>query len=59
MDRNMQGAFYKAFEPERELVRRIEFRYTPKHGSWLNVAESELSALARQCMHGRRLGDLE
>lgn len=55
----MQGAFYEAFEPERELVRRIEFLYTPNHGSWLNVAESELSALTRQCMHGRRLGDLE
>lgn len=46
-------------ELARELVRRIEFRYTPKHGSWLNVEESALSALTRQCMHGRRIGDLE
>ena len=53
-----QGAFYKAFEPPRarERVRRLEFRYTPKHGNWLNVAES---ALTRQCMRGRRIGDLE
>ena len=38
-----EGAFYEAFEPERarELERRIEFRYTPKHGSWLNIAECE------------------
>ena len=55
------GAFYEAFEPTRamELVRRIEFRYTPKHGSWLNVAESELSALTRQCMRGRRIENLD
>lgn len=54
------GAFYEAFAPERAraLGRRIEFRYTPKHGSWLNVAENELSALTRQCLAGRRLGDL-
>jgi len=50
------GAFYEAFPPAeaRALVRRIEFRYTPKHGSWLNVAENELSALTRQCLRGRR-----
>ena len=54
------GAFYEAFEPTRagELVGRIEFRYTPKHGSWLNIAESELNALTRQCMRGRRIEDL-
>lgn len=44
------GAFYEAFEPERALVRRIEFCYTPKHGSWLNIAENELSAMTRQCL---------
>ena len=38
--------------------KRIEFCYTPKHGSWLNVAECELSALRRQCLAGRRLGEL-
>lgn len=54
------GAFYKAFDPARarDLVRRIEFHYTPKHGSWLNIAENELSAMTRQCLSGRRIGDL-
>ncbi len=49
------------FEPARarELVRRLEFCYTPKHGSWLNIAENELSSMTRQCLHGRRIGDLE
>ena len=49
------------FKPARvrNWVRRLEFRYTPKHGNWLNFAESELSALTRQCMHGRWIGDLE
>ena len=51
------GAFYEAFEPQRarSLVRRIEFCYTPKHGSWLNIAENELSAMTRQCCQGRPL----
>jgi hypothetical protein len=55
------GAFYEAFEPERarQLVRRIEFCYTPKHGSWLNIAENELSSMTRQCVDGRRFGDIE
>lgn len=55
-----KGAFYAAFEPARarELVRRIEFCYTPKHGSWLNIAECELSAMTRQSLNGRRIGDL-
>jgi hypothetical protein len=54
-----KGAFYAAFEPARarQLVRRLEFRHTPRHGSWLNVAENELSALTRQCVDGRRFGD--
>jgi DDE superfamily endonuclease len=39
------------------LVRRIEFCYTPKHGSWLNIAENELSSLTRQCVAGRRFGE--
>ena len=48
------------FEPARarELVRRIEFCHTPKHGSWLNIAENELSSMTRQCVRGRRIGDL-
>ena len=54
------GAFYEVFPPEqaRGYVRRIEFCYTPKHGSWLNIAENELSCMTRQCLHGRRLGEL-
>ena len=61
LNTHTRGAFYEAFEPERarELVRRIEFCYTPKHGSWLNIAENELSAMTRQCMSGRRLADIE
>ena len=45
-----KGAFYETFEPARarQLVRRLEFHYTPKHGSWLNLAQIEISALARQ-----------
>lgn len=54
------GAFYEAFRPARAraLVRRIHFCHTPKHGSWLNIAENELSALTRQCVSGRRFGVL-
>lgn len=55
------GAFYEAFPPDqaRELVKRVEFRHTPKHGSWLNIAENELSAMTRQCVGGRRFGTIE
>lgn len=55
------GAFYEAFgaAQARELVRRIEFHYTPKHGSWLNIAENELSSLTRQCLSGRRIESIE
>lgn len=61
LNTHTKGAFYKAFEPERAraLVRRIEFCYTPKHGSWLNIAENELSSMTRQCLSGRRIGDME
>lgn len=52
------AAFYQAFEPAeaRRLAQRFEWHYTPKHGSWLNVAEMELSVLARQCLN-RRIPD--
>ena len=61
LNTHTKGAFYEAFEPERarQLVRRIEFCHTPKHGSWLNVAENELSSLTRQCVAGRRIGTVE
>ena len=61
LNTHTKGAFYAAFEPARarELVRRIEFCYTPKHGSWLNIAECELSAMTRQSVAGRRIGSLD
>jgi hypothetical protein len=61
LNTHTKGAFYEAFEPERarQLVRRIEFHYTPKHGSWLNMAENELSSMTRQCVAGRRIGSIE
>jgi len=54
------ASFYEAFPPEeaRRLLEKIEFHYTPKHGSWLNMAEIGLSVLSRQCL-GRRIPDME
>lgn len=54
------AAFYETFPAEqaRRLARRIEFCYTPVHGSWLNMVEIELSVLVRQCLK-RRLPDIE
>jgi hypothetical protein len=48
-------ALYEAFPPAeaRRILERLEFHYTPKHGSWLNMAELELSVLARQCLDQR------
>jgi DDE superfamily endonuclease len=53
------ASLYEAFPPEeaRKLARRLEMHHTPKHGSWLNMAETELSILNRQCLD-RRLEDL-
>ncbi len=61
LNTHTMGAFYEVFEPERarSMVRRIEFHYTPKHGSWLNIAENELSSMTRQCVTGRRIGDIQ
>ena len=49
------GSLYEAFEPEkaRALAERLEIHYTPKHGSWLNMAEIELNVLTRQCLSDR------
>lgn len=49
------ASLYTAFPPEkaRRLADRLEIHYTPKHGSWLNIAEIELSVLKRQCLAGR------
>jgi transposase len=54
------ASLYEAFEPEeaRRLAEKLEIHYTPKHGSWLNMAEIELSVLSRQCLD-RRVPDFE
>jgi hypothetical protein len=55
LNTHTKGALYKRFSPEycREILRRCEFVNTPVHGSWLNIAESELSVLTKQCLCGR------
>ena len=52
------SSLYQAFPPAeaRRIAQRFEWHYTPKHGSWLNMAEAELSVLARQCLD-RRIPD--
>jgi hypothetical protein len=54
------GCLYEAFAPARAraIAERLEWHYTPKHGSWLNMAEIELAALSKQCL-GRRIGSPE
>jgi hypothetical protein len=54
------ASLYAAFEPHeaRRLVKRLEIHHTPKHGSWLNIAEIELSVLTKQCLN-RRIPDME
>lgn len=66
LNTHTKGAFYEVFDPEtaRQLVKRIQFCYTPKHGSCgsppgLNIAENELSAMTRQCLAHRRMADIE
>lgn len=52
------ASLYQTFEPEeaRRVIKRLEFHYTPKHGSWLNMAEIEFSVFGKQCLN-RRIGD--
>ena len=54
------AALYQAFPPAeaRRILKRLEFHHTPKHGSWLNMAELEFSVINRQCL-GRRIPDQE
>jgi hypothetical protein len=61
LNTHTRGAFYEAFPAEkaRKIVQRIEFHYTPKHGSWLNIAECELSAMTSQCIKNRRFSTIE
>jgi hypothetical protein len=49
------ASLYETFEPEeaKRLVEKLEIHYTPKHGSWMNMAEIELCALSRQCLERR------
>jgi hypothetical protein len=55
------AALYEAFAPKeaRRVLGRLEFHHTPKHGSWLNQVEIELSVLTKQCLCGRRIPDKE
>lgn len=61
LNTHTRGAFYETFDAvkARKLVRRIKFCYTPKHGSWLNIAENELSSMTRQSISGRRIENIE
>ncbi len=54
------ASLYEAFDPQeaRRIKERFEFHYTPKHASWLDIAECEFSAMARQCLN-RRIPDME
>ena len=60
LNTHVPGALYETFPPEqaRNLLSRLEIHYTPKHGSWLNIAEIELSALTCQCLN-RRIPTIE
>lgn len=55
------SSLYEAFRPEEafRLAQRLEIHFTPKHGSWLNIAECELSSLAVQCLGSRRIADID
>jgi len=58
LNTHVGGSLYKAFPPEeaQRILKKLEIHYTPKHGSWLNMAEIELSILSRQCLN-RRIPD--
>jgi hypothetical protein len=58
LNTHVPASLYEAFQPAqaRRLVERFEWHYTPKHGSWLNMAEAELAILSKQCLD-RRIGD--
>lgn len=54
------ASLYETFPPAEahRLARKLEIHYTPKHGSWLDIAECELSVMTRQCLEGRRISDI-
>lgn len=57
LNTHTMASLYKILPPHKafDLVQRLEIHYTPKHGSWLDIAEIELSALAVQCLGSRRI----
>jgi hypothetical protein len=61
LNTHTKGAFYEVFPlaQARAIVKRLEFCFTPKHGSWLNIAENELSSITRQCLSTRRIPNIE
>ena len=61
LNTHTSASFYKYFTPEEafRLSQRLEIHYTPKHGSWLDIAEIELSALSLQCLDNRRIETIE
>lgn len=60
LNTHKKASLYEAFPPQeaKRIADKLEICYTPKHGSWLNIAEIELSHLSRQCLN-RRIGDLQ
>lgn len=60
LNTHVKGSLYKAFPPEeaRRIACKLEFHYTPKHGSWLNIAEIELHVMTKQCL-SRRIQNIE
>lgn len=61
LNTHKMGSLYEAFDPSeaRRIAKRLEFHYTPKHGSWLNMAEIELSVFGKQALRGRIADETE
>ena len=61
LNTHSKTAFYHTFKPSiaYDLSQKFDFHYTPVHGSWLNIAECELSCIARECLGNRRIGSVE
>lgn len=60
LNTHVRGSLYKKYPPEeaRRIIKKLEIHYTPKHGSWLNIAEIELNVLNKQCL-SRRLDSMD
>jgi intein-encoded DNA endonuclease-like protein len=60
LNTHTMASLYEAFPPDvaRSLAQRLEIHYTPKHGSWLNIAEIELSVMSKQCLE-RRISSID